>query len=108
MRETLPASRRVPFKWSGSSPLAFTKLFRRNALSAKLNLVVVLQSLTNGMGDLWQVLHHVAPCLALPSRAPPGSSLTRIRVYLQTHVRGVCAAGGTQVLTWLIPNMARY
>ena len=28
----------------------------RNRLSAKLNTVVVLQSMTNGMGDLWQVV----------------------------------------------------
>eukprot|EP00802_Teleaulax_amphioxeia_P005472 Tamp_05476.p1 GENE.Tamp_05476~~Tamp_05476.p1 ORF type:complete len:545 (+),score=69.55 Tamp_05476:171-1637(+) len=54
--ETLPAHRRVPFRWQGSSPLAFLRLFRRGALSFKLNTVVVLQSLTNGMGDLWQVL----------------------------------------------------
>jgi len=56
LRETLPDEKRVRFVWKGSSPLAFTQLFRRGALSAKLNLVVVLQSLTNGMGDLWQVL----------------------------------------------------
>lgn len=55
LRETLPDEKRVRFVWKGSSPLAFTQLFRRGALSAKLNLVVVLQSLTNGMGDLWQV-----------------------------------------------------
>lgn len=55
-RETLPASRRIRFKWSGSSPLSCIWLFRRGALSAKLNSVVLLQSVTNGMGDLWQVL----------------------------------------------------
>ena len=57
LRETLPPSRRVPYrsgKGSGS-PLAFLNLFRRGLLAAKLNLCVVLQSLTNGMGDLWQV-----------------------------------------------------
>jgi len=56
LRETLPVERRVKFRWKGSSPLAFTRLFRRGTLFAKLNLVVLLQSLTNGMGDLWQVL----------------------------------------------------
>mmetsp|Transcript_21383 Transcript_21383/g.43256 ORF Transcript_21383/g.43256 Transcript_21383/m.43256 type:complete len:483 (-) Transcript_21383:250-1698(-) len=57
MVETLPATRRQPFKWrQSSSPLAFTRLFRRGSLSVRLNLVVLLQSLTNGMGDLWQVL----------------------------------------------------
>lgn len=57
LRETLPDSRRIPFRWkAGFSPFAFTRLFRRGALSAKLNTVVLLQSLTNGMGDLWQVL----------------------------------------------------
>lgn len=55
-RETLVASKRVRFAWSGGSPLGFTNLFRRGLLSAKLNLVVVCQSLSNGMGDLWQVL----------------------------------------------------
>ena len=55
-RETLQDSRRISFKWSGSSPLAFVRLFQRGALSAKLNSVVLLQSVTNGMGDLWQVL----------------------------------------------------
>lgn len=55
-KETLLPSRRVAFRWEGSSPLAFTRLFQRGRLSTKLNLVVVLQSLTNGMGDLWQVL----------------------------------------------------
>ena len=53
--ETLPMHRRVPFRWQGSSPASFLRLFRRSALSFKLNTVVVLQSLTNGMGDLWQV-----------------------------------------------------
>lgn len=56
MRETLPVKKRVPFKWSGSSPLAFTQLFKRGPLFAKFNTVVLFQSLTNGMGDLWQVL----------------------------------------------------
>jgi MFS transporter, DHA1 family, tetracycline resistance protein len=56
LRETLPEGRRVPFAWGGGSPLGFQNLFRRSSLSAKLNLVVVCQSLTNGMGDLWQVL----------------------------------------------------
>jgi hypothetical protein len=56
VRETLPVERRVAFKWSGSSPLSFVRLFRRTRLFAKLNVVVLLQSLTNGMGDLWQVL----------------------------------------------------
>ena len=55
-RETLQASRRVDFAWKGSSPLGFRNLFRRSRLSAKLNLCLVCQSLTNGMGDLWQVL----------------------------------------------------
>ena len=55
-RETLERSKRVKFKWSGGSPLGFQNLFRRGLLSTKLNLVVVAQSLTNGMGDLWQVL----------------------------------------------------
>lgn len=55
-RETLSAERRVRFEWKGNSPLGFQNLFRRSHLSAKLNLVVVCQSLTNGMGDLWQVL----------------------------------------------------
>ena len=58
LRETLPANRRVPFrrKGGGSGPLAFTRLFRRGVLAAKLNLCVLLQSLTNGMGDMWQVM----------------------------------------------------
>jgi DHA1 family tetracycline resistance protein-like MFS transporter len=56
LRETLAKERRRPFAWKGTSPLAFTRLFGRGALSAKLNAVVLLQSLTNGMGDLWQVL----------------------------------------------------
>ena len=57
LKETLPASRRVAFKWkgSGTGPLAFANLFRRGILATKLNLCVLLQSLTNGMGDLWQV-----------------------------------------------------
>ena len=55
-RETLPSGKRVKFEWRGGSPLGFRNLFRRGLLSAKLNLVVVCQSLTNGMGDLWQVL----------------------------------------------------
>jgi len=55
-RETLAEARRVRFAWRGSSPLSSLALFRRGLLSAKLNLVVVCQSLTNGMGDLWQVL----------------------------------------------------
>jgi len=54
--ETLPNERRQPFKWRSSSPLTFTSLFTRGFLSLRLNLVVLLQSLTNGMGDLWQVL----------------------------------------------------
>ena len=54
-RETLSSSRRIKFAWRGSSPLAFLGLFRRGVLATKLNLVVVCQSLTNGMGDLWQV-----------------------------------------------------
>lgn len=57
MRETLPDGRRVPFTWgAGFNPLSFLALFQRSALAARLNLVVVLQSLTNGMGDLWQVM----------------------------------------------------
>ena len=56
LRETLAKERRRPFAWKGTSPLAFTRLFGRGALSAKLNAVVLLQSLSNGMGDLWQVL----------------------------------------------------
>jgi len=58
MRETLPKERRVPFRWGGggAGPLAFVRLFRRTRLAAKLNLCVLLQSLTNGMGDLWQVM----------------------------------------------------
>lgn len=56
LRETLTRSRRTKFQWRGGSPLAFVNLFRRSLLSAKLNLVVLCQSLTNGMGDLWQVL----------------------------------------------------
>lgn len=55
-RETLPESKRITFSWTSGSPLGFRNLFRRGRLSAKLNLVVVCQSLTNGMGDLWQVL----------------------------------------------------
>ena len=43
LRETLPADRRTTFVWKGATPLAFTRLFSRGALSAKLNLVVVLQ-----------------------------------------------------------------
>jgi len=56
MKETLPAKARVPFKWSGSSPLSFIQLFKRGPLFAKFNMVVLFQSITNGMGDLWQVL----------------------------------------------------
>ena len=57
MRETLPDERRVPFQFEGSfEPLSFISLFQRSILAARLNLVVVLQSLTNGMGDLWQVM----------------------------------------------------
>jgi hypothetical protein len=55
-RETLTVSRRVPFRWSGGSPAGFANLFRRGLLSTQLNLVVLCQSLTNGMGDLWQIL----------------------------------------------------
>jgi len=54
--ETLIPSRRVKFVWKGGSPLDFQQLFRRGILSVKLNLCVLCQSLTNGMGDLWQVL----------------------------------------------------
>ena len=56
LRETLPKQRRIKFKWAGNNPLGFINLFRRGVLAAKLNLCVVLQSLTNGMGDLWQVM----------------------------------------------------
>jgi len=55
-RESLSASRRVKFEWRGGSPLGFVNLFRRGLIFTKLNLCVLCQSLTNGMGDLWQVL----------------------------------------------------
>ena len=58
LRETLPRRRRVPLavsSKSGNGPLGFVRLFRRGVLAAKLNTCVLLQSLTNGMGDLWQV-----------------------------------------------------
>ena len=63
LRETLPASRRVPFSRGSldSSPLAFVRLFQRGRLSAKLNLLMLLQSITNGMGDLWQAISPVSP-----------------------------------------------
>lgn len=55
-KETLPVKSRVPFRWSGMSPLSFVQLFRRGTLSARLNGVVLLHSITNGMGDIWQVI----------------------------------------------------
>lgn len=42
-RETLSPERRVRFEWKGGSPLGFQNLFKRGALAAKLNLVVVCQ-----------------------------------------------------------------
>jgi hypothetical protein len=70
MRETLPKERRVPFRWGGggAGPLAFVRLFRRTRLAAKLNLCVLLQSLTNGMGDL------VMPCRPFSSLPMPITS----------------------------------
>ena len=56
LRETLPPERRIPFSFSGSNPLLFMRLFRRGRLQASLNGVVLLQALSNGMGDLWQVM----------------------------------------------------
>jgi MFS family permease len=82
--ETLPAHRRVPFRWQGSSPLAFLRLFRRGALSFKLNTVVVLQSLTNGMGDLWQVLsssHTLASARARARALSLSLSPLHVRMY---------------------------
>ena len=67
-------------------PLAFLQLFRRGMLATKLNLVVVCQSLTNGMGDLWQVLARelrgwgAAQCgrfAAMAGVAPPGPTSYR-------------------------------
>ena len=55
--ETLPAKKRVDRGWrAGFQPFVFLNLFRRGLVFAELNAVVLLQSLTNGMGDLWQVL----------------------------------------------------
>ena len=56
MRETLPASRREPFSFSGANPLLFMRLFQRGRVFGTLNGVVLLQAMSNGMGDLWQVL----------------------------------------------------
>ena len=57
--ETLPASRRRREGFDvrrGFQPFVFLNLFRRGQVFSKLNVVVLLQNLTNGMGDLWQVL----------------------------------------------------
>ena len=57
--ETLPASRRRSEGFDvrrGFQPFVFLNLFRRGRVFSKLNVVVLLQNLTNGMGDLWQVL----------------------------------------------------
>tara|TARA_B110001452_G_scaffold56307_1_gene43679 strand:+ start:346 stop:1785 length:1440 start_codon:yes stop_codon:yes gene_type:complete len=56
MSETLPASRRKPFSFSGTNPLLFMRLFQRGRVFGTLNGVVLLQAMSNGMGDLWQVL----------------------------------------------------
>ena len=58
-------SRRVGFVWKGGSPLGFRNLFRRSALSAKLNLCVVCQSLTNGSAPL------ARPPIPLITARPP-------------------------------------
>ena len=44
--ETLPPCKRVPFRWSHSSPLSFMELFRRGAKMRAYVLVHVWQSLT--------------------------------------------------------------
>ena len=54
--ETLPKSRRVPFSLrSASNPLGFTKLFRSGRLVFLLAAILVLQTLHDGEGDVWQV-----------------------------------------------------
>ena len=56
--ETRPASKitTTEKRPPAFQPLAFRRLFMRGPRFARLNAVVLLQSLTNGMGDLWQVL----------------------------------------------------
>jgi len=58
--ETRPASARKVVasetRPPAFQPFAFRRLFMRGPKFARLNAVVLLQSLTNGMGDLWQVL----------------------------------------------------
>ena len=54
----------------------------RNRLSAKLNTVVVLQSMTNGMGDLWQVV-----ALTPAPDHTHAHTRTRARAHTHTHMR---------------------
>ena len=54
-RETLPRSRRVPFSLHTSNPLGFLRLFRSGRAIAALSVILALQTLHDGEGDVWQV-----------------------------------------------------
>lgn len=53
--ETLPKTRRPAFALRECSPLGFFRLFRSGKLLAVLGVVLSLQTLHDGEGDVWQV-----------------------------------------------------
>ena len=54
-KETLQPKARVPFSVRGSSPLGFLRLFRSGKIVAALAMILALQTLHDGEGDVWQV-----------------------------------------------------
>jgi DHA1 family tetracycline resistance protein-like MFS transporter len=53
--ESLSKAARVPFSLRGTNPLTFTRLFRSGRTLGVLATILVLQTLHDGEGDVWQI-----------------------------------------------------